>query len=114
MIKKREDLTVKVDKNSNGEKVLSLASLKEFDGVNENLKQFSLVELEPGIEVGYHVHNGDSDMYYIISGKGLYNDNGVEIEVSSGDITFTPTGEGHALKNIGEEKLCFIALVIDD
>ncbi len=114
MIKKREELTEKINKKSDGTKALSLFPLNEFDGISESLKQFSLVEIEPGEEVGYHVHNGDCDMYYIISGKGLYNDNGVEMEVSEGTITCTPTGEGHALKNIGDEKLCFIAMVIKD
>ena len=114
MIKRREELTEQEQKYSDGKKVLSQFFLNGFKGESEKLKQFSLVEIEPGEQVGYHVHNGDSDSYYIISGKGLYNDNGTEIEVDAGTITFTPSGEGHALKNIGEDKLCFIALVIED
>lgn len=113
MIKNREDLTEKISLKDN-EKNHSQFLLNEFNGINEQLKQFSVVELEVGKEIGYHIHNNDCDMYYIISGKGLYNDNGVEKEVSAGTITFTPSGEGHALKNTGNDKLVFIALVIED
>lgn len=114
MIKRREELREEEQKYSDGKKVLSQFFLNGFKGESDKLKQFSLVEIEPNEGVGYHVHNGDSDSYYIISGKGLYNDNGVEMEVGAGTITFTPSGEGHALKNIGKDKLYFIALVIED
>ena len=113
MINKREELIEEIETN-NGRKVFSQFLLNQFDGVNKKLKQFSVVEVNPNEEIEYHVHEGDSDFYYIISGKGLYNDNGVITEVSAGTVTFTPSGEGHALKNISEEQLVFIALVIDD
>lgn len=112
MIKKRSEQTETFENNAKGEKAFTLFNLKEFDGISEKLGQFSYVEIEKGEEVPFHTHTGDSDSYYIISGRGLYDDNGVCIEVGEGDITFTPSGEGHALKNIGDDKLKFIALVI--
>ena len=112
MIKARENQTKTYEYNPAGNEAFALYNLKEFEGINEKIKQFSYVEIEIGEEVPFHEHHGNAENYYIISGKGLYNDNGKEIEVGEGTVTFTPSGEGHALKNIGEDKLKFIALVL--
>ena len=73
---------------------------------------FSLLHLEPGCEVGWHIHHGDGETYFILKGRGLYNDNGTEAEVGPGDVTFVDDGEGHALKCISEEPLEAIALIL--
>lgn len=112
MIKTRKQQTETFETNLEGKKAFTLFNLKEFEGIDEKIVQFSYVEIEKGEEVPFHVHENDAENYYIISGKGLYNDNGKMIDVEDGVITFTPQGEGHALKNVGDEKLCFIALVL--
>lgn len=112
MIRTRNEQTKTYEYNKDGKEAFALFNLKEFEGINDKIKQFSYVEIEVGEEVPYHEHHGNAENYYIISGKGLYSDNGKEIEVGAGTITFTPSGEGHALKNIGEDKLAFIALVL--
>ena len=114
MIKRPNELKVSAEYNANGEEKMYLTDLSDFKGKNEKLRMFSLVSLNAGEEVEYHVHKGEFESYYIISGKGLYNDNGTEIEVYPGTVTFTPSGEGHGIKNIGDEKLAFIALIILD
>ena len=55
-----------------------------------------------------------SETYYILSGKGIYSDNGTLRMVSAGDVTFTPDGKGHGLTNSGDEDLVFMALIILD
>ena len=112
MIKTREQQTQTFRCNKNGEKAFTLFNLKEFEGISDKIIQFSYVEIDVGEQVNYHEHHGNAENYYIISGKGLYNDNGNEVEVSDGTVTFTPNGHGHSLKNIGNEKLCFIALIL--
>lgn len=73
---------------------------------------FAHSTLNPGCGIGYHVHNGDSETYYIYSGVGEYNDNGTLVPVSAGDVTYTAPGAGHALRNTGTEPLEFIALIL--
>ena len=70
--------------------------------------------IEPGCSLGYHEHHGESETYYILSGKGDYNDNGTVRPVKAGDITYTPNGCGHGLENTGDENLVFMALIIYD
>ena len=112
MIKTREQQTKTSEYNKDGKKAFDLYDLSAFDGINSKIKQFSYVELDSGEEVPFHIHEGNAENYYIISGQGVYNDNGKDIPVSDGVITFTPSGQGHALKNTGKDKLCFIALVL--
>jgi len=73
---------------------------------------FAHSTLQPGCSIGYHVHQDESETYYIYSGTGEFNDNGTLVKVSTGDVTFTPAGEGHGIKNIGSEPLEFIALIL--
>lgn len=75
---------------------------------------YSEVTIEPGCSLGYHEHHGESETYYILSGKGDYNDNGTVHPVKAGDITYTPNGCGHGLENTGDENLVFMALIIYD
>ena len=114
MIKTKNELKITSETNANGVETLFLSDLSDFEGKNSKLRMFSLAELEPGGKVEFHVHEGEFESYYIISGKGMYNDNGVETEVLPGTVTFTPSGSGHGLKNHGSEKLSFIALIIKD
>lgn len=73
---------------------------------------FAHTTVHPGSEIGYHVHSGDSETYYILSGTGRYNDNGHETIVSAGDVTYTASGEGHGIACVGEEPIEMIALIL--
>ena len=68
----------------------------------------------PGSAIGYHIHNGESETYYILSGTAKYNDNGVIKTVTAGDVTFTGSGEGHGIEAIGNEPVEMIALILYD
>ena len=114
MIKTKEQLSQLKAKNEKGDIKLYLSDLTEFDSKNPKLEAFTFAELTPGEEAEYHIHEGECEYYYIVSGKGLYNDNGKEIEVFPGTITYTPSGCGHGIKNIGEEMLEFITLILKD
>ena len=114
MIKTKKELIGSLEYDQNGEVSFSFSNLADFPGRNPKLRTFNLIELGAGGEVDFHVHEGEFESYYILSGKGLYNDNGQEIEVEPGTVTFTPSGEGHGIKNIGKETLKFIALIVLD
>lgn len=66
----------------------------------------------PGTAIGYHIHQGDAEIYYILSGKGNYNDNGSIMEVGPGDITYCAPGEGHGMECVGTEPIQMIALIL--
>ena len=114
MIKKLKDLDVKVMKNTFEKDKLFLYDLSDFENKNPKLRLFSLAVLKKGEMTDYHVHMGEAETYYILSGLAMYNDNGVKKEIGPGTVTYTPSGSGHSIKNIGDEDLIFIAHIILD
>ncbi len=73
---------------------------------------FAHTTVHPHAAIGYHVHQRDSETYYILSGTGKYNDNGTIRTVHAGDVTYTAPGEGHGMEAIGDESLEMIALIL--
>lgn len=68
--------------------------------------------LMPGAAIPVHTHANDEEVYFFISGKGLYIDNnGTEHQVTQGDTAFCLRGEKHGLKNPGPEPLLFGAAI---
>ena len=111
----RKSAEKKVERFENkfgGEGYITVRSLINSDAeMNNKGRAFAHTTLLPGHSIGFHVHNGDSEIYYIYSGKAEYNDNGTIVKVEAGDVTFTPPGTGHGIKCIGDEPLEFIALI---
>ena len=74
---------------------------------------FNQVTIQPGCSLGWHTHEGESETYFLLQGKGLYSDNGKEVELEAGDCAYCPSGEGHSIENIGSEPLVFMALIVN-
>ncbi|MBQ9729077.1 MAG: cupin domain-containing protein [Clostridia bacterium] len=68
-------------------------------------------KLVPGATIGLHRHLPSSEIIFILSGKGKAICDGVEELLFSGDCHYCPKGSEHALLNIGDEDLCFYAVV---
>lgn len=112
MYKKIQDLKTKTKLNNEGKEKMFLTDLADFDASDPKIKAYALVQLKPGEAVDYHVHIGESETYFILSGRASYNDDGNIIEAVPGTVTLTPSGHGHGIKNTGDEMLVFIALVV--
>ena len=114
MVKWDKDMFVKTRYTEQGQVKLTLTDLKDFPGMNPKVTLFSHARLAPGEQVDYHSHEGEFEIYYILTGTGIYNDNGTEVPVAPGAITHNPSGSSHGLKNTGSETLEFIALIVRD
>ena len=73
---------------------------------------FSKINLNPGCGIGYHVHEGDAELFYILKGTAEYSDNGTMTQVTAGDVTICPSGEGHAIANRTDEIVELIAVIV--
>ena len=80
--------------------------------LNDKGRLFANITLKPGCSIGYHVHEKDSELFYLMKGEALYNDNGVECTVSAGDVMLCPAGAGHAIANKGEETVELCAVIV--
>ena len=95
-----------------GKGKLTLDYLLDSTCCPESVNMHAIATLEPGSVIGNHTHTGESECYYIISGKAEYNDDGYFRQLSAGDVTFTADGHSHSIKNIGSDNLVFVALII--
>ena len=73
---------------------------------------FSRIRLESGCSIGFHVHETDSELFYMLEGPAEYNDNGTVKTVNPGDVMICPPGEGHGIENISKEPAEFIAVIV--
>lgn len=80
--------------------------------LNDKGRLFANITLKPGCGIGFHVHEKDSELFYLMKGEALYNDNGVESLVHAGDVMLCPAGTGHAITNNGEEDVELCAVIV--
>lgn len=67
--------------------------------------------LRPGASSGYHKHEGNSEIVYIISGHGHFDYDGQREDFKTGDVHYCPMGHSHAMYNDGDEDLVYFAIV---
>ncbi len=113
MIKRKDSFTTELrEKMRGGSGVAKLTNFVTNAELNDKGRMFGKIVLDPGCSIGFHVHENDSELFYILRGKARYSDNGTEVTVTAGDVTITPKGTGHGIENIGDEPVELIALIV--
>ncbi len=73
MIRRSSERTVETKKMFDGEGQAILQHiLNGREEMYDKGRVFSHIVLKPGCEVGWHIHQGDGETYYILKGTGLY------------------------------------------
>jgi mannose-6-phosphate isomerase-like protein (cupin superfamily) len=110
-----EKLPPKIIEHPNGGKGrIILQPIAGPEILKDKCRLYVKCTLAKGCSMGIHQHKGDGEIYYILSGRGLYTDNDSTYEVGPGDATFCKSGDRHGLENIGDEDLVFMGLIIYD
>ncbi len=114
MIRKAsEKIVERFDKKFDADGYILVRNLiNEPKELNDKGRVFAHTTVPAGSGIGYHVHHGDTEIYYVISGSAEYNDNGVIKKIETGDVAITPSGTGHGIKNNGSVPLEIIALIL--
>lgn len=105
---------IKKENASGGKGYILIKRLLDDTELNGKCGLYAQVTIPPGCSLGIHEHKGESETYYILSGRGTYHDNGTDRPIGPGDVTFTPDGCTHGLDNTGNEDIVFMALIIFD
>lgn len=114
MVLKKEDQAIKDDANMRGGNgVVHSQVLPTPSQAGGKGRLYNITTLDPGCSIGYHVHHGESESYYIISGQALFNDNGEQTTLSAGDFALCENEHGHSIENNSSEPLVFMALILE-
>lgn len=112
LIKSSDAVKFVSEKPRNGKGTIINNRYLDSEDLENNLNGFYVNELEPGGEIGYHIHEGEDEIYYIIEGIGIIIDNKKEKAIEKGDVIYTKSGEGHGMINTGSEPIKFIGFII--
>ena len=66
-----------------------------------------IVEVDPGHHTPLHKHNCE-EVYYILSGRGYVEVDGIKYEVKAGDAVYIKENLPHRIFNTGEEILRYV------
>ena len=107
MVRRSGEAKIEVKQMFDGEGTARLRHILESrEEMYNKGRVFSHVTLNPGCEIGWHIHHGDGETYYILRGHGEYNDNGTLVSVGTG-----PRYEEHRVRASGSN--CSYSLQID-
>lgn len=100
------------EKARGGKGSVELHHLLEMEQLAPNSRLLCKTIIEPGNSMGFHIHEGESEFFYVFSGVAKFYDGNEEALLYPGDTYFTPSGSGHSIEVIGEKPLEYLALVM--
>ena len=113
MIRKAADCQKEYRENMRGGNgTVELTNFVTPAEMNDKGRLFANITLKPGCSIGYHVHENDTELFYLMKGEALYNDNGTECILHAGDVMVCPAGTGHAVANNGQEDVELCAVIV--
>ena len=114
MIRKAEECKVEFREHMrDGDGTVKITNLIEGDAeLNGKCRLFGKITLETGCSIGFHVHEKDAELFYILRGTAEYNDGGEIRTVTAGDVTICPTGTGHGIANRTDEIVELVAVIV--
>ncbi len=108
---RKADIKV-VEHARGGEGSVEFHHIVSAEELNGHGSLYAMAVLRPHSSVGWHTHVGNTEPYYILSGKGVFVDNdGSRTKVGPGDVCVIEVGQSHSLENPYDEPLTFMALI---
>ncbi len=113
MVKRAEEMVREIKEQMRGGKgSVEITHIFQKDELRGKARLCARLTINPGCSIGLHPHMDEEEIFYVISGRGLVNDNGAEKEVKAGDGILTGGGASHAIENIGNEPLVLFAVIL--
>lgn len=113
MLKRESELRVdKVPNMRGGKGTSEIVRFIEGPELHGKGKLFGKITLKPGVSIGLHTHVDDSETFYVLSGEGLYTENGSVMNIKTGDILYLNKGGNHSVENNGDAELQLMALIL--
>ena len=98
-----------------GEGVIEIRYILNKDELMGHASMYAHVIIPAHASIGFHQHVENTEPYYVLKGKGIFEDNDhTETEIHPGDVCVIEVGQSHAIKNPFDEPLEIMALVINE
>lgn len=95
-----------------GEGTVEIYDIVTADELNGHGSMYAKTVIKPHSSIGFHVHETNTEPYFILEGRGVFVDNDMSrTEVGPGDVCVIEVGQGHALENNTDEDLIIMALI---
>ncbi len=112
MIIKQEEMAREIrPKMRGGEGEIELIHIVSPDKL-KNARLLSYINIPVNASIGRHEHVNETEYYIILEGNGKVLDDGVEKNISAGDVVVTGGGASHSIYNTGVVTLKMIAVII--
>jgi len=113
MVIKREDMKTDVkEQMRGGPGKVSLEFVVPPEALPSKSRFFSVITLEKDCGIGAHEHSGETEIFYVLQGEGVLDDNGELKPFRKGDCNVCGAGAYHAISNEKDEPLVFVAAII--
>jgi mannose-6-phosphate isomerase-like protein (cupin superfamily) len=113
MIRHYVDMNVEVRETMRGgDGAVEVRTMFAPDEITAPTRLCASLTLEPGSSIGPHQHDGEDEVYVIVSGQGMLDDGVTQQQVGPGDAVLTGNGESHSIANVGDEPLVVIAVIM--
>lgn len=113
MIKKANEMIREIkNQMRGGNGSIELVHAFKQDELKGKARLVAKITINQGCSIGLHEHIAEEEIYYIINGKGVVNDNGNMREVEAGDAVLTGNGASHSIENCGDEPLQLMAVIL--
>lgn len=113
MIRKAENMMKEIrEKMREGKGSVEITHIFKQDEMKGKSRLCAKITINPGCSIGVHEHVNEEEIFYILKGKALVDDNGEMQELHEGDAIITGGGGSHSVENIGNGVLELMAVII--
>ena len=113
MIARNDALQVEIREGMRGGKgSVKIEPWFKPDAFGAKVRLCARLTIEPGSSIGSHTHTGEDEIYLVLAGSGLIQENGEWVPIRAGDAILTGKGGTHGVENNGAEPLVIAAVIM--
>jgi quercetin dioxygenase-like cupin family protein len=113
MIKRQDEMNVLHNEHmKGGNKTVHITKVVEQDEINGKSRLIAKITLESGASIGEHTHIDEEEIFYIIKGSAVYDDNGKKEVLNVGDSCVCLGGQKHSISNESDETCELMAVIL--
>jgi len=113
LLRHSPDMTVQHNEHMRGGKgTIAVKHLLKSDELFGRGRLFAEITIPPGASIGLHPHEQEIEAFYILEGRGRYQNNDEFFDVEAGDVTVVDDHDRHGIENTGDVPLRLIGLIL--